>query len=120
MLGCFERKILVLRSIFGATQEGGMWRRRYNFERYRLYKELDIVKTIKIGRLRWIGHFMRIDVDDPSGRHCLKNLLDSVGEGDLDVEEDLGIIGIRVWRRTAMDRDTWKSVLKEAEAHLGL
>jgi hypothetical protein len=36
------------------------------------------------------------------------------------VEEDLGNIGIRAWRRTAMDRDTWKNVLKEAEAHLGL
>jgi hypothetical protein len=42
MLGCFERKIL--RSIFGAMQEGGMWRRRYNYELYRLYKEPDIVQ----------------------------------------------------------------------------
>jgi hypothetical protein len=62
MLRCFERKIL--RSIFGATQESGMWRRRYNFEMYRLYKEPDIVKTIKVGRLRWIGHVMKMDVDD--------------------------------------------------------
>jgi hypothetical protein len=36
------------------------------------------------------------------------------------VEEDLGNIGIRSWRRTAMDRDAWKNVLKEAEAHRGL
>jgi hypothetical protein len=62
MLGCFESKIL--RSKFGATQESVMWRRRYNFELYRLYKEPDIVKIIKIGRLRWIGHAMRMDVDD--------------------------------------------------------
>jgi hypothetical protein len=60
MLICFERKIL--RRIFGAKQESGMWRRRYNFELHRLYKEPDIVKTIKIGRLRWIGHVMRMDV----------------------------------------------------------
>jgi hypothetical protein len=46
MLGCSERKIL--RSIFGATQETGMWRRRYNFELYRLHKDPDAVKTIKL------------------------------------------------------------------------
>jgi hypothetical protein len=69
MLGCFERKIL--RSIFGATQEGGMWR-RFNFELYRLYKEPDIVKTIKIGRLRWTGHVMRMDVDDPLWKTLLE------------------------------------------------
>jgi hypothetical protein len=62
-----------------------------------------------------------------SGRHCLKSLLDSEGEGDLELrrfldnaEEDLGNIGISAWRRTAMDRDAWKNVLKEAEAHFGL
>jgi hypothetical protein len=36
------------------------------------------------------------------------------------VEEDLGNIDIRAWRRTAMDRDAWKKVLNEAAAHLGL
>jgi hypothetical protein len=70
MLGCFERKIL--RSIFGATQESGMWRRRYSFELCRLYKEPDVVKTIKIGRLRWIGHVMRMDVDDPVRKTLLE------------------------------------------------
>jgi hypothetical protein len=50
VLGCSERKML--RSIFGVTQESGMWRRRYNFALYRLYKEPHIVKTTKIGRLR--------------------------------------------------------------------
>jgi hypothetical protein len=107
-------------------QESGMWRRRYNFELYRLYKEPDIVKTIKTGQLRWIGHVMRMDVDDP----VLKTLLEKpVGQNRrgqprtrfLDnVEEDLGNIDIRAWRRTALDRDTWKNVLKEGEAHLGL
>jgi hypothetical protein len=36
------------------------------------------------------------------------------------VEEDLRNISIRTWKRTAMDRDAWKNVLKEAGAHLGL
>ncbi|CAG9827498.1 unnamed protein product [Diabrotica balteata] len=54
MLGCFERKIL--RRISGAVNENGVWRRRYNFELYKIYQEPDIVKHIKIGRLRWVGH----------------------------------------------------------------
>jgi hypothetical protein len=70
MLGYFERKIL--RSKFGATQESGIWRRRYNFEMYKLYTEPDIVKTIKIGRLRRIGYVMIMDVDDPVRKTLLE------------------------------------------------
>jgi hypothetical protein len=70
MLGCFERKIL--RSIFGAMKESGMWRRRYDFELHRLYKEPDIVKTIKIGRLKWIEHVIRMDVNDPVRKTLLE------------------------------------------------
>jgi hypothetical protein len=98
MLGSFGTKIL--RSIFGATQESGLWRRRYNFELYRLYKEPGIVKAIKIGLLRWIGHVMRMDVDDPVRMTLLEK---PVGQRRrwrprtrfLDNAEDLGNIGIR-------------------------
>jgi hypothetical protein len=53
-LGLFERKIL--RSIFGVVQDKGQWRRRYNFEFYNLCDEPDLVKCIKINRLKWAGH----------------------------------------------------------------
>ena len=33
-----------------------MWRRPYNYELYHLYKDSDIVRLIKMYRLRWIGH----------------------------------------------------------------
>jgi hypothetical protein len=123
MLGYFERKIL--RSIFGATQESGMWRRKYNFELYRVYKEPDTVKTIKIGRLRWIGHVMLMDVDDPVRKTLLEKPVGQRRRGRhrtrfLDNVEDLRNIGIRAWRRTATDRDAWKNILKETEAHLWL
>ncbi|KAJ4429476.1 hypothetical protein ANN_21645 [Periplaneta americana] len=39
-LGTFERKIL--RRIYGAINEGGIWRRRFNRELYHLYEESDI------------------------------------------------------------------------------
>jgi hypothetical protein len=55
----FEKKIL--RSIFGAVEDKGQWRRRYNFELYTLYDEPDFVKYIKINRLKWTGHVMLMD-----------------------------------------------------------
>jgi hypothetical protein len=55
-LGLFERKILG--NISGAVQDKGQWRRRYNFELYILFYEPDLVKYIKISRLKWAEHVM--------------------------------------------------------------
>jgi len=37
----------------------------YNNESYTLYDEIDIVKVIKTGRLRCLGHFCRMQKLDP-------------------------------------------------------
>jgi hypothetical protein len=50
-LGVFEREIL--RRIYGPICEGATWRSRYNEELYCLYDETDLVKSIRITRLRW-------------------------------------------------------------------
>jgi hypothetical protein len=39
--------------------------KRNNNELYRLYNELDVVKVIKIGRMRWLGHLCRRQELDP-------------------------------------------------------
>jgi len=57
-LGVFERKIL--RRIYGPICEGAAWRSRYNEELYRLYDETDLVTTVRITRLRWAGHIVRM------------------------------------------------------------
>jgi hypothetical protein len=49
LLSVFERRILSC--IFGAVQENSVWRKIYSHERYKLFKESDIVKYIKINRL---------------------------------------------------------------------
>jgi len=59
ILGVFERKIL--RAIFGPTNDNGEWRIKYNNELYTLYKESDIVTYIKINRLKWAGHVIRME-----------------------------------------------------------
>jgi len=62
-LGVFERKIL--RRIYGPICEGVTLRSRYNEELYRLYDETDLVTTIRITRLRWAGHIVRMQDNLP-------------------------------------------------------
>ena len=59
ILGVFERKIL--RAVFGPTNDNGEWRIKYNNELYILCKESDIVTYIKINRLKWAGHAIRME-----------------------------------------------------------
>ena len=53
-LGVFERR--VLRTIYGPIKDGEEYRSRHNEELYELYQEADIVKMLRINRLRWAGH----------------------------------------------------------------
>jgi hypothetical protein len=55
----FKRRKMV-GSILGAMQDKGQCRRRYNFELYKLYDEPDSAKYIKINRLKWAGHVIRM------------------------------------------------------------
>jgi len=108
-LGVFGRKIL--RRIYGPICEGAAWRWRYNEELYRLYDETDLVTTIKITRLRWAGHILRMQDNLP----CKKITLDKpegrrrVGRPNLrwmdGVMRDAERLGVRNWRIKAKDRD---------------
>lgn len=123
-LRCWERK--VLRIIYGPVVENGTYRSRKNAELMALYEEADVVKGIKIGRLRWLGHLHRMEEGRaprkayeghpggrrPRGRPRLKWLE--------KVEEDLDKLRVRQWRRKAMDRSDWDKVLSEAKALQGL
>jgi len=60
----------VLRTIFGPVLEDGCRRKHKNSEIYKLYNEHDVVKFIKLGRLTWAGHVIRMEESDPA-----KNLL---------------------------------------------
>ena len=73
-LGVFERKLL--RKIYGPVIVNGEYRRRMNHELYELYCDIDIVKRIKISRLRWLGHVIRMEDNVPA-----RKLFDDVFEG---------------------------------------
>jgi hypothetical protein len=59
-LAIFERKIL--RRFLGPVFEDDLgWRLRHNKELYALLDGPDVVKFIKVKRLQWTGHIIRMD-----------------------------------------------------------
>jgi hypothetical protein len=59
MLMTWGRKIL--RKIYGSTKENGQWRIKTNAELITKYKSQDIVTVIKIQRLEWLWHIIRMN-----------------------------------------------------------
>lgn len=118
-LRSFERQIL--RVIFGAIQDRNGWRRRMNFELDNLFGGPDIVRTIKIGRLRWLGHMQRMD-----SQRIPRKLFEGTPDGKRsagrprhrwkdNVLSDLNDLKVRDWRSLAENRSDWRSLLEEAK-----
>jgi hypothetical protein len=51
----------ILRKICGLKSEQGVWRIRRNLEIHNMYKSPDIVTEIKVRRLEWLGHAIRME-----------------------------------------------------------
>ncbi len=117
----------MLRRIYGPAQEGGRWRPRWNNELYRLYNDLNIVEDIKIRRLGWAGHVIRM-ADERIPKKVLNGTFYNtrpVGRprtrwADVVQRDALQLLGIRGWRRRAENRNEWRQLLREAKARKGL
>ena len=114
----FKRRIL--QSIFGGVNVESNWRRRFNHE---LYNEPDVVKFIKINRLRWLGHVLRMNEE----RVPLK-LLNTHPGGNrrpgrpktrwkVAVESDLKALRVGDWRTLARSRCDRRNMLEEANTN---
>jgi hypothetical protein len=125
MLNTFERKIL--QRIYGPIQEEGHWRLQWNNELYNLYNNLNIMEDIKIRRLVWAGHIIRME-DERIPEMVLNGRFHNtrpVGRprarwADAVQRDSLQILGTWGWRRRAENRDEWRHLLSEAKARKGL
>jgi hypothetical protein len=88
------------------------------------YKSQNIVTVIKIRRLQWIGHVIRMNET-----RSVKKIFEGKLEGRRgrgrprlrwidDVEDDLRKLGVKRWRPKALDREEWASITREAKAKL--
>ena len=100
---------------------------RWNNELYSLYKDLNIVEDIKIRRLGWLGHVIRM-ADERIPKQVLNGTFYNtrpVGRprtrwADVVQRDALQMLGIRGWRRRAENRNEWRQLLTEATARKGL
>jgi hypothetical protein len=89
---------------------------------YQVYAEPEIVKWIRSARLRWAGHRVRMRESDAARKSTFDMLL---GERTVrrpkrrwieEVERELKGMGVRDWKRLALERDKWKEIVEEAKA----
>jgi hypothetical protein len=117
----WERKIL--RKIYGPTKENGQWRIKTNAELITKYKSQDVT-VIKIRRLEWLGHVIRMD-ETRSVKKIFEGKLEGRrGRGRTrltrinDAENVLGKLGVKQWRTKESDRVEWASIRREGKAKL--
>ena len=102
----------ILLSIFGPICVGGEWRKITNQELNTLLNEPDIVKIIKLGRLRWAGHVIRMGENETPRKALTEQIYGTrrFGRPKLRWEDGVSydaryILGTRNWRAPALDRD---------------
>jgi hypothetical protein len=112
-----------MRRIYDPTCENDVWRIKYNDELYGLYKDLDIVKVIKVTRLRWLGHLLRMEENSPCKKITFSQPEGSQKKGRpklrwLDsVLKDVKLLKVETWWKKAYDRNIWQRMIKEAKVH---
>jgi uncharacterized protein YqfB (UPF0267 family) len=114
----------IFRKIYGPTYENGHRRIKINCELESKYKSQDIVSVIKVRRLEWLGHIIRMNETSTVKKIFEEKLGERRGKGRHrlrsidDVEDDLRNIGIKRKRIKALDRVKWASIIKEDKAKL--
>jgi hypothetical protein len=87
----------------------------------------DIVEDIKIRRLEWTGHIIRMEKERIPKKVLNGNFHTTRPVGrprtrwaDVVQRDALQLLGIRGWRRRAANRDEWRRLMREAKARKGL
>jgi hypothetical protein len=94
---------------------------------YKRYDEHNVLKFIKLGRLRWAGHVMGMEKNDPELKvHCTKQggNADRRGSPKLRwrevLQEDVSKGWCRNWRINLRAREKWRKFTEEVKSHPGV
>ena len=93
---------------------------------YTLYKDSDIITYIKINRLRWAGHVIRLEEQNPARRFFAAVAEGRRQKGRPKLRWEDGVTGDvkelreRHWRSTARNGVGWQKILRKALAQSGL
>jgi hypothetical protein len=111
----FERKIL--RKIFGPTKEVNcLWRIKTNEELDKLIKQKTIIRFIKSQRLKWLGHVEKMPNEREVTRIYKWKPLASRPKGipknrwEDYVRMDLQKMKITNWKKSVLDRNSWRTI----------
>jgi hypothetical protein len=117
----FEWKIL--QKIFAPSQSKGVWRTRYNDEIYKMYKDVPLSMCIRLKRLMWAGHVVRMEE-----YRIPKKVLGSSFRGERPVGRPrnrweytiqrvtANLLWIQNWKSVAKDKEEWRKKVGEAMA----
>jgi len=119
-----QKLMIFERKIFGPTKEvNGLWRIKSNEELDELIKRKNIIRFIKSQRLKWLGHVKRM----PNEREVIRiykwKPLASRPKGrpknrwEDDMRMDLQKMKIKNWKRSVLDRDSWRTIVEPTKTH---
>jgi hypothetical protein len=115
----FENR--VLRRVFGPKRDEvtGEWRKMHNEELNDLYSLLNIVRVVKLRRMRWAGHVARMGENrgvhrvwagKPEGKRALGRPRHKWEDNiKMDLQEVGGCRGY--WMVLAQDMDRWRALV---------
>ena len=97
-----------------------------NYKLNELIENTDIVRFIKSRRIAWLGHVMRMDDKRTPKRILAWKPVGMRSRGrprerrNVDIEEDMGTMGIRRWRKQCEKKAEWKRITDKAKTRSGL
>jgi hypothetical protein len=119
-LNVFEMKVCrrILGPVYDSEKEN--WRISTNKEIYASVKNLTVIETIRLNRLRWFGHVQRMEENRITKRVLCMNLGTTRLRGrprnrwqDV-VREEGRIVSGEGWQEKVHDREEWKKLLRTA------
>jgi hypothetical protein len=118
----FERK--TMRKNFGPSKESnGLWRIKTNEKLDDLTERQNVIRFIKSQRLKWLGRVERMPQEREVTRIYKWKPFASRLRGrpkirwEDYIRKDLQTMRIKNWKKSVLDRDSWKTIVERTKTH---